>query len=220
MLLPLDGGRSPQLLLGTFNRGLFRYDGKTFTPFATDADAYLRERTLYKGHRAPGRDLRLLDDQRRPRRHEPRRGTHCTTSTRPRACRTTTRLPCTPITPGWCGSHPKGRCARSKPPRRCRGSTSTSGCRAASSDVVRHKGVLYAATSVGVFYLDTASSTFKQITGFREGNSQATGLASNGDVLMVGYGSGLHQVDGAVAHVVKPNIGASFSSGAIRFSAA
>ena len=40
VLLPLDAGGSPQLLLGTFNRGLFRYDGKTFTPFATDADAY------------------------------------------------------------------------------------------------------------------------------------------------------------------------------------
>ena len=54
------------------------------------------------------------------------------------------------------------------------------------TDVVRHKGVLYVATGVGVFFLDTATSTFKQVTGFREGNSQATGLASNGDVLMVG----------------------------------
>ena len=49
VLLPLGGGASPPLLLGTFNRGLFRYDGKTFTPFTTDAETYLRERTLYKG---------------------------------------------------------------------------------------------------------------------------------------------------------------------------
>ena len=52
------------------------------------------------------------------------------------------------------------------------------------------------------------------MTGFREGNSQAAGLASNGDVLMVGYGSGLHQVDGAKATLVKANVGASFSAGA------
>jgi hypothetical protein len=48
ILLPLSSGGS-DLLLGTFNRGLFRYDGRIFEPFVTDADAYLRQRTLYKG---------------------------------------------------------------------------------------------------------------------------------------------------------------------------
>ena len=44
VLLPLESGASPPLLLGTFNHGLFRYDGQTFTRFVTDAEVYLRER--------------------------------------------------------------------------------------------------------------------------------------------------------------------------------
>src|SRR5204863_9054617 len=35
------------------------------------------------------------------------------------------------------------------------------------ADVIRHKGTLYVATGVGLFYLDPKTSLFKQVTGFR-----------------------------------------------------
>jgi len=48
VLLPLKD-RPGMLLLGTFEQGLFLYDGHNFQPLRTEADAYLRGCTLYDG---------------------------------------------------------------------------------------------------------------------------------------------------------------------------
>ena len=217
VLLPLGGGASPPLLLGTFNRGLFRYDGKTFTPFTTDAETYLRERTLYKGVVLPdgtfgfstiSGGLVIVN----------REGHALQYINQATGLPNDNTLAVYVDHSGLVWLASEGSVCQVETPSPLSRFDIKVGLSGGVADIVRHKGVLYAATSVGVFYLDAASSSFKQVTGFREGNSQATGLASNGDVLMVGYGAGLHQIDGAIAHVVKPNIGASFSSGAIRFS--
>ncbi|MDE3213036.1 MAG: hypothetical protein KGM98_07360, partial [Bacteroidota bacterium] len=39
----------PSYLLGTFNHGLYLYDGKNFTPFACQADSIIHHQILYKG---------------------------------------------------------------------------------------------------------------------------------------------------------------------------
>jgi signal transduction histidine kinase/ligand-binding sensor domain-containing protein len=219
VLLPLDGDTAPQLLLGTFNRGLFRFDGQTFTPFRTDIDAYLREKTLYKGVILPDGTFGfstisggLVIASREGR------GLHYINQATGLPNDNTLAVYVDHTGLVWLAS--EGSVCQVEIPSPLSRFDIKVGLSGGVSDIFRHKGVLYAATSVGVFYLDAASSTFKQVTGFREGNSQATSLASNGDVLTVGYGSGLHQIDGAVAHVIKPNIGASFSSGAVRFSRA
>jgi len=214
VLLPLEGGASPPLLLGTFNHGLFRYDGKTFTPFVTDAEAYLRERTLYKGIVLPDGTFGfstisgglVIVNREGHALHYINQATGLPNDNTLAVYVDHTGLV-------WLAS--EGSVCQVETPSPLSRFDIKVGLSGGVSDIVRHRGVLYVATSVGVFYLDSASSTFKQVTGFREGNSQATGLASNGDVLVVGYGAGLHQIDGAIAHVVKPNIGASFSSGAI-----
>ncbi len=60
VLLPFGGtSERPELLLGTFNRGLFRYDGQSFQPFQTEADEFLRTQTLYKGTALPDGTLGL-----------------------------------------------------------------------------------------------------------------------------------------------------------------
>ncbi|HLF47006.1 MAG TPA: hypothetical protein VI548_11310, partial [Chitinophagaceae bacterium] len=46
--IPYDKGR---MLIGTRTQGLFIYDGKDFTPFKTEADAYLVNKSLYGGIR-------------------------------------------------------------------------------------------------------------------------------------------------------------------------
>jgi hypothetical protein len=40
---------SKQYLLGTFNHGIYLFDGKNFKPFKTEADSLIREYMLYKG---------------------------------------------------------------------------------------------------------------------------------------------------------------------------
>ena len=85
-----------------------------------------------QGRRPPGRDVRLLHDQRRPRHREPRGaraplhqpGHGAAERQHARRVRRSHRA-------GVAGVR-RARCARSKPRRRCRDSTSRSGCRAAS----------------------------------------------------------------------------------------
>lgn len=217
VLLPLASGAAADLLVGTFNRGLFRYDGRVFTPFPTDADAYFRERTLYKGVTLPdgtfglatiSGGLVILN----------REGHAAQYINQETGLPNDNGLAVYVDRTGLVWLAPEGSVCQIETPSPLSRFDIKVGLSGAVSDVVRHKGVLYVATGVGVFYLDQATSTFKQVTGFREGNSQATALASNGDVLAVGYGSGLHQIDGAVAHLIKPNVGASFSAGSVRFS--
>ena len=193
----------PNLLLGTFNRGLFRYDGAVVPrrsgPTATrtcGADAlqgHRAARTAPSACRRSAAALVIIDPRTGHALH------YINQATGP--ARPTTAWPMFGDRTGIrVAGAPKGRSARSKRPRRSRGSTSTSGLSGSVSDVVRHKGVLYVATGVGVFYLDPSSSTVQAGHRLSRGQLPGDGLASNGDVLMVGYGSGLHQIDGAVAH--------------------
>ncbi len=52
VMLPFPG-RPATYLLGTFNRGLFLFDGNSFQPFHTDADSVLQGSTLYDGKVLP-----------------------------------------------------------------------------------------------------------------------------------------------------------------------
>src|SRR5690606_17130704 len=45
------------LLVGTFSRGLFLYDGSSFRPWRVPASDFLRLRTPYKAVELPNRDL-------------------------------------------------------------------------------------------------------------------------------------------------------------------
>ncbi len=221
VLLPFGGSPDrPDLLLGTFNRGLFRYDGQSFQPFRTEVDAFLQAQTLYKGTMLPDGTLGLSTISGGAVILDPRTGQalhHMNLNT---GLPADNGLAIFGDRSGnvWLGL--EGAICQVETPSPLTRFDIRAGLSGSVSDVIRHKGRLYVATGVGVFYLDPATSLFKQVTGFREGNSQATALASNGDVLMVGYGSGLHQIEGDRARLIKPNVGASFSPGAIRFSKA
>jgi signal transduction histidine kinase/ligand-binding sensor domain-containing protein len=207
------------LLFGTFNHGLYRYDGRSFTPFTTEIDDLLKSQTLYKGITLPDGTLGLSTISGGAFILDPRSG---------RALRRLNLAIGLPADNGlaifadragtlWLAL--EGAICQVETPSPLTRFDIRSNLSGSVADIVRHKGTLYVATGVGVFYLDPATSLFKQVTGFRAGNSQAVGLATNGDALMVGYGSGLHQVEGGVATLIKPNVGASFSAGALRFSA-
>ena len=63
VMLPLDGTGSERrnsFLVGTFNRGFFRYDGHGFKPFKTEADEFLKESTLYDATMLPNGNFALV----------------------------------------------------------------------------------------------------------------------------------------------------------------
>jgi signal transduction histidine kinase len=51
VMVPYD---AEKILVGTSKEGFFLYDGQTFTPFPTEADAFLQEHQLYGGEALPG----------------------------------------------------------------------------------------------------------------------------------------------------------------------
>jgi len=208
------------LLLGTFNAGLFRYDGRTFVPFTTEVDALLKSQTLYKGITLPDGTLGLSTISGGAIIVDPRTGRALRFMNLATGLPADNGLAIFADRAGMVWMALEGAICQVETPSPLTRFDIRAGLSGSVADVVRHKGTLYVATGVGLFYLDPKTSLFKQVTGFREGNSQAVGLASNGDVLMVGYGSGLHQVDGDKATLIKANVGASFSAGATRFSTA
>ncbi|MGH2642572.1 MAG: hypothetical protein ACRDE2_01370, partial [Chitinophagaceae bacterium] len=55
MMLPYtDSSGMKEYLLGTFNQGLYLFNGSTFTPFHTQVDKWLKIGTLYKGIKMDG----------------------------------------------------------------------------------------------------------------------------------------------------------------------
>ncbi|RLD21457.1 MAG: hypothetical protein DRI69_03970, partial [Bacteroidetes bacterium] len=57
VMLPYDDER---ILIGTRTQGLFIYDGKTFTPFKTEADQYIVNTSLYGGTALPDGKFALV----------------------------------------------------------------------------------------------------------------------------------------------------------------
>lgn len=52
MMVPYDmDSLSQTLLIGTRLKGFYRYDGRTFTPFPTEVDDYLKKNKFYQGSR-------------------------------------------------------------------------------------------------------------------------------------------------------------------------
>ncbi|RPI65301.1 MAG: hypothetical protein EHM47_18880, partial [Ignavibacteriales bacterium] len=49
VMLPYNKDGGSLILVGTFNRGLFLFDGNSFKPFNCEANSFLKNSTLYKG---------------------------------------------------------------------------------------------------------------------------------------------------------------------------
>ena len=58
MMIPYKSN-STNLLIGTYENGLYIHDGKTTTPFSTDVDDYLKKNKLYHGIRLSSGDFAL-----------------------------------------------------------------------------------------------------------------------------------------------------------------
>ena len=203
VLVPFDeGGR---LLVGTFNRGLFFFDGRSFQPFETEADGLLRAHTLYRGVVLPDGALALttmsggvviLDRTGRMLHHLDRvrglPGDRVLTLFLDR----TGLLWLTPEN-GICPTEASSPLSRYG---------AASGLTSFVVKVIRHRGVLYAMTLQGLLYLDATAAFFRPVAGFSGGlNEILDGIEVEGQ-LLVTSSTGIYQVEGAQARAITQTV--------------
>jgi signal transduction histidine kinase/ligand-binding sensor domain-containing protein len=198
-----------QYLLGTFENGLFIFDGKGFKPFKTDVDDRLYASSVYDGVILPddtfglatlsggffvidhhGRLIQLLDQ-------------NSGLSSNAVECVFVDRQGGVWLCPENSISHVEILSPLSIFDR-------SSGILSAPADIERHNGLLYVANSDGVFYLDKKVSTFKPVSGIT-GVPQSFDLLSLGDELLAAVNSGLYRIEGKKAILLRKSFGLSFA---------
>ncbi|KAA0227957.1 response regulator [candidate division KSB1 bacterium] len=204
-----EKGGAEKYLVGTFNRGLFLFDGKSFRPFKTEIDDFLRNSTLYDATVLPNGNYGLgtlnggfvmMDRQGRALQY----------------LNTGIGLPSNTITAvfadrqGTVWLAPEGGITVMETPSPLSLFDAASGLLGGVYFMLRHQGTLYVGGANGVFYLDATSATFKPVTGLEAGNPQAFHLLAVGDELLAGV-SGLYRIEGSRASLIIKNVGLSFS---------
>lgn len=212
VMLPADdsNGRSGKFLLGTFNRGFFLFDGQSFRPFKTEADVFLRNGTLYNAAILTDGAFALatisggaviIDRNGRIRQYLNNANGLTSNSVLSVFVDRSGAL--------WLG--PETAIQIVETPSPLSKYTAVDGLDGTVSILIRYKGVLYAGTSTGPYYLDSQSSRFKAVTGLLPGNAQTFGLTIFGDKLLVASGTGLYEIVGNHAQIIKRTIGLKFS---------
>ncbi len=200
VMLPFPG-RSGHYLIGTFNRGLFDWDGSVFRPWPTAADALLASGTLYTGVVTPDscialgtmasglviidRDGKLLQ--------------HFTQSTG----LISNTVPCLFLDQQrnlWVGMDGGVAVLEYDSPFSEYSIPGGTG----PSDFCRYQGILYITCNDGVYYLDDQDGLFKMVTGI-VGNSQSFFFYQINNELFVTVNQGLYQIQGKKARMVAPN---------------
>ncbi len=188
------------LLVGTRSLGLYVYDGKSFTPFRTEADAFLKTNLLYSGTRLKngtfafgtirggaaiidrdGKWLHKLD-----------------TAT---GLRDQTIISCFVDGQGALWLSLVNGLARVETATPFTRFGSDTGLEGGVESIVRHKGILYAATHRGVYYLDSkapgqGNTSFQAVAGLSGFSWQ---LFSEAGLLLAATDAGVYEIKGATA---------------------
>ena len=214
---PRPDTRVPDLLIGTFNRGLFRFDGNGFRPFPTEADPFLKSQTLYDGVTMPDGTYGLgtinggfvqVDD----------RGNTLRYITQGDGLASNSILSVFVDRQGilWIG--PENGISLVETPSPLSIYNASSGLESAPMTITRHEGIIYVGTSNGVFYLDRAQSRFRPLAGLAPGNTQCFAVVSIDSELLMAVGTGLYRLNNGRAEAVKMAGGLEFSPHAIHRS--
>ncbi|NBB73004.1 MAG: response regulator, partial [Bacteroidetes bacterium] len=186
------------LLIGTMNRGLFRYDGRTLQPIPSPANALLREHLLYRGIALPGgrfafATLRggvfiLSDDGQIERIIDTQDGLQDNT---------VTNL----FTDGegglWLTLN--DGIARADWPAPFTSFGEANGLAGIVEAIARHDGRLYAATNRGVFVLSPTSQRAARFSALTAPPTDCRSLLSVGRDVLAGCGDGLYRIRGTTA---------------------
>jgi len=189
--LPFD---DDQILIGTTGQGLFLYDGVAFRPFATAADSFLMQNQLYRGLTLPDGLFALatirggvviLDQQGQVRQRVDK-----TTGLQDNSV-----LALQTDQQGglWLGLF--NGIARVETPAPLSLFGEESGLKGGVVRLIRHRGTLYVATSLGVFYLDPArphTTAFQPVAGIA--TQCWSFLALGNDLLVATTHDGIYRI--------------------------
>ncbi|MGH1365039.1 MAG: sensor histidine kinase [Calditrichia bacterium] len=204
-LLPFSNG-SKDLLVGTFGSGLFIYNGRSFKPFRSEADDYLKNNVLYKGVALPNGDFGF-----------------CTlsggfviispTGKHVQTLSTDNILPSNTISEAFvdrqgllwlAADNAIIQVEIATPIRQIRNSNGTLH---GMLDAVRHNGTLFFATYDGATYLDEAAGEFKLVSGLPPGNLQSFALLPFDNQLLLASQAGVFRIEKNPAKTVVANPG-------------
>jgi signal transduction histidine kinase/ligand-binding sensor domain-containing protein len=208
VMLPYNKDGNTQILVGTFNRGLFLFDGKSFKPFKCEADLFLRESTLYKGKILDDGDyvfatlnggMIIMDKEGKIK-----------LSLNKKTGLSSNSVTSLFIDQGLIWMAPEGSISVVEYPSPITVFDESVGQISLVQNMTRYKGTMYFSTTNGVFYLDKKTTTIKQLTGFIPGNNQSFQVVKIQDQLLVTYGTGLYRIDGTNVFLIKEASGLSF----------
>jgi len=202
-------GFARTILIGTFNRGLFLFDGQRFSPFKTEVDAILQANSVYGGVILSDGTIGLITlnggfiviDREGRRSNIINRRTGLSSDN-------INALFIDREGSVWMG--PEGSITYVEIPSPFSVFNESSGLIGPPADIVRHKGVLYLATSNGIYYLDKSSSMFRIVEGI-QGIPQSFKILSIGDDLLAAINDGLYRIRGTNAKIIKKSIGLSYA---------
>ncbi|MBN2355422.1 GAF domain-containing protein [candidate division KSB1 bacterium] len=194
VMLPLPG-QPGQYLIGTFNRGLFLWDGHIFRRFSTDVDAALRRGTIYCGIITPDSCLALgtmanglfIIDRygRTTQRYAQDSGLLSNTVSWLFVDRQNNL---------WVAMDGGVAVLEYDSPLSEFSVPGGTG----PSDFRRHKGILYITANDGVYYLDDADGRFKPVAG-SVGNPQSFYFLTTNKELFATVNQGLYRIQGKTA---------------------
>lgn len=201
-------------IIGTRMQGLFLYDGQTFHPFKTEADEFLQQNSLYLPGAVLGNGRLLLNTVSGGAVLLDRSGKLLQTIDRSSGLPDNTVYyvysdPARPETQWLALNNGIARVEAAGP-----FSTfdADRGLESIVNKVQRHRGVLYAATGVGVFYFDAISGTFKPVTMPVEQSRDF--LAIDGQLLAV-TNDGAYAINGDQAAFVRQSVNNDFRAAGV-----
>lgn len=193
LMLPLD---AHNILIGTRADGLFRFDGSVIRPFPTEADHFLRENQLYDGAVLPNGTIALatlrggvaiID----------REGHFRQRLDKDSGLQDNTVWSVYPDRQGALWLALNSGLARAEIPAPLSKFTESQGVGSSVEALLRHRGRLYAATGLGVYYLAAPAApgntpVFRPVSGIA---AQSWSLLSAGRTLLAATSNGVYQIE-------------------------
>lgn len=208
VMLPYHKDGESLILVGTFNRGLFLFDGNSFKPFNCEVNSFLKNSTLYKGKLQDDGDyvfvtlnggMVIMD-----------KDGNTKLLLNKKTGLSSNSVTALFIDKGLIWMAPEGTISVVEYPSPITLFDESVGQVSLVQSMIRYKGTMYFSTTNGAFYMDNKTSTIKQLTGFIPGNNQAFQLITVRDQLLVTYGTGLYRIDGTKVILIKEASGLSF----------
>jgi len=200
VLLPFPG-KQHHLLVATFSRGLFLWDGHVFRPFLTDADALLPSATVYTGVVTPdscfalgtmANGLFVINTAGKIKYH--------LTQSSGFLSNTISCLFLDKQRNVWVAMDGGMAVLEYDSPLTTFDVPGGTG----PSDFRRYKGLLYIAANDGVYYLDPDDGQFKLVGGII-GNAQSFFFFEINDELFITVNQGIYRIEGKRAFLALPN---------------